>query len=58
MYFGLIVPAYSKSKAAMTSSIANNHLRIVTGYAYFAPTIIKSYGYDCMIPHLSKTYFR
>jgi hypothetical protein len=24
MYFGLIVPAYSKSKAAMTSSTANN----------------------------------
>lgn len=42
MYFGLIVPAYGKLHEDVLWAIV---LTIPTGYAYFAPTIIKTYGY-------------
>lgn len=46
MYFGLIVPAYGMyfwfSAGKFPPALTNN----LAGYAYFAPSIIQSYGYS------------
>lgn len=47
MYFGLIVPAYGMYPGYSSNSfpaLTNN----IPGYAYFAPSIIQSYGYGRM----------
>ena len=47
MYFGLIVPAYGwwLATSRRLEGFAND---VDLGYAYFAPSIIQSYGYSCM----------
>lgn len=47
MYFGLIVPAYS-SYPSLSNTPTDFTKSDPLGYAFFAPSIIKSYGYDCM----------
>lgn len=49
MYFGLIVPAYGKlSNCSQCARKDGFLIHYYSGYAYFAPTIINSYGYGGM----------
>lgn len=56
MYFGLIVPAYGMYSGYSSSNcpaLTNN----LPGYAYFAPSIIQSYGYSRKSPPLKSSCY-
>ena len=49
MYFGQVVTAYGGLDCSSSSRESNEKYRLTSpGYAYFAPTIIKTYGYGGM----------